>query len=543
MDFSIEHYTVRELIQILDIPETQSIYDKETFKEAIERTVVCIDDTDNERIIEDIIVFLVNVYQKLCNFYKLPLSKEEIQFFIRDITNLSIHTKKKKKEENDTLTVPYDINEDYDIETEASRLIIPRKEAYIPKKEKKQIKPIEKIRPSPRQIFKKKIVKKMYVFNSKFRKTSKSNNLVEKRRLLDTSTIETNEDGISYSMDDTRSRRHFLVSKTEMTNSSTNFEIKLDNPLTNVTEIQFKAMELLNSYYTINNNNNVFFIQPQFNEDDLQIGDLSGWGLTSNNQIPYIKISIPSGNYFGDSTFDDSLKKKIEEDIANSLNYSKIDGDDDNDTSLNKIVEDFNGNKKLSITINKDTDVSVKSTNRMIISFDVKEISDMSMNIFFTSEETSPGSNIPNIEKFLPIYNNIGYIFGFRKVKYTGDNVYIAESLFESQGTRNIYFYLEDDANSTSQIDNFEVMMGDGTFLSENILAKIPNYASTYNIQYETDADNIYRIRKYTSPVKINSLKIKLLDDQGNIIDNNNTDFTFTLEITSDPNHSMNNMQ
>lgn len=97
MDFSIEHYTAWELIQILDIPETQSIYDKETFKEAIERTVVCIDDSDNENIIEDIIVFLVNVYQKLCNFYKLPLSKEEIQFFVRDITNLSIHTKKGKK--------------------------------------------------------------------------------------------------------------------------------------------------------------------------------------------------------------------------------------------------------------------------------------------------------------------------------------------------------------------------------------------------------------------------------------------------------------
>lgn len=539
MDFSIEHYTVRELIQILDIPDTQSIYDKETFKEAIERTVVCIDNTDNERIIEDIIVFLVNVYQKLCNFYKLPLSKEEIQIFVRDITNLSIHTTKKKKEEKDTLTVPYDINEDYDIETEASRLIIPRKEAYIPKKDKKQIKPIEKIRPSTRQIFKKKIVKKMYVFNSKFRKTSKSNNLVEKRRLLDSSTIETNEDGISYSIDDTRSRRHFLVSKTEMTNSSTNFEIKLDSPLTNVTEIQFKAMELLNSYYTINNNNNIFFIQPQFNEEDLQIGDLSGWGLTSNNQIPYIKISIPSGNYFGDSTFDKSLKEKIDEDIQNIINYSKIDGDT-NDTSLNLIFDYFkkvNDVHGLTVVINKDTDAAVKSTNRMVISF--SGISDMSMNIFFTSEETSPGSNRPNTDKFLPIYNNIGYIFGFRKVKYTGDNQYIAESLFESQGTRNIYFYLEDDANSTSQIDNFEVMMGDGTFLSENILAKIPNYASTYNIQYETDADNIYRLRKYTSPVKINTLKVKLLDDQGNIIDNNNTDFTFTLEVTSDPNHSM----
>lgn len=376
----------------------------------------------------------------------------------------------------------------------------------------------------------------MYVFNSKFRKTSKSNNLVEKRILLDTSTIETNEDGISYSIDDTRSRRHFLVSKTEITNSSINFEIKLDSPLTNVIEIQFKSMELLNSYYTINNNNNIFFIQPQFNEDDLKTGDLSGWGLNSNDQIPYIKISIPSGNYFGDSTFDDSLKGKIDEDIQNIINYSKIDGDI-SDTSLNII---FNDLKEIKATANKDTDATVKNTNRMVISFDnsYPDI-DMSMNIFFTSEETTQGSNIPNTDKFLPIYNNIGYIFGFRKVKYTGDKIYIAESLFESQGTRNIYFYLEDDANSTSQIDNFEVMMGNGIFLSENILAKIPNYASTYNIQYETDADNIYRIRKYTSPVKINNLKIKLLDDQGNIIDNNNTDFTFTLEITSDPNHSI----
>lgn len=539
MDFSIEHYTVRELIQILDIPDTQSIYDKETFKEAIERTIVCIDDTDNEKIIEDIIVFLVNAYQKMCNFYKLPLSKEELQFFIRDITNLSIHTKKKKKEEKDILTVPYDMNEDYDIETEASRLIIPRKEAYIPNKEKKQIKPIEKIRPSPKQIFKKKIVKKMYVFNSKFRKTNKSNNLIEKRTLLDNTTLITdpNDTQISYSLDDTRSRRHFLVSRTEVTNSSTNFEIRLDTPLTNVTEIQFKSMELLNSYYTINNNNNIFFIQPQFYEDDLLTGDLSSCGLTSNEQLPYIKISIPSGNYFGDSTFDDNIKNKIEEDIININNYSKIEGDDAVDTSLNIL---FNLIQNISVGVAKDSDTT-KSTNRMVFNFASPPSLnvDMSINMYFTSEEISPNSNKPNTNSFLPIYNNIGYILGFRKIKYTGALTYIAESLFESQGTRNIYFYLEDDANSTSQIDNFEIMMPDGTYLSENILAKIPNYASTYNIQYETDADNIYRIRKYTSPVKINNLKVKLLDDQGNIIDNNNTDFTFTLEVTSDPNNAI----
>lgn len=79
--------------------------------------------------------------------------------------------------------------------------------------------------------------------------------------------------------------------------------------------------------------------------------------------------------------------------------------------------------------------------------------------------------------------------------------------------------------------DHIQLMNENGSFGIDDILAKISVYSGSNNIQYEIDNDGLYRTRKYNAPVTINSLKIQVLDDNGEIVNNNNSDFSFTLEF------------
>lgn len=466
MDFQITNYSIFELLQILDIPE-RPFYDKHTFSEAIIRMVGCTSkQEENSKTKEDIVRFLVEAYHKLCDYYKVPLSDSELKDFIVQATNA---TKSKKS------------IEDIEYETEASQLIIsadgkPKKikdSSFLAQSPKSSVTPI---------VFKQKPVQKLFVFNSKFRNAD-IKNLID-RPLQNTSTD-----------------NYIENSRTTVTNSSTNFEIKLSEPITDVTKMQFKSIEYLNSMYTINKRNNTFFMRPT-GPSDL---DLCG------NPLPWFQIVIPPGNYFITEQFNNSLQTQINDYLYNEIKTNPL--CDCNETLF-------------KITINRKVEQNIMSIART----DSTE----PFEIFFASSLIDLYSDVPiAIES---IFKTVGYSFGFRKTLYFGNNAYEAESIFETQGTRNIYFYIEDDANSTSQTNNLMLMLPNGSFMSENVLAKISSYVSSNSMQYENDADNIYRKREYISPVKLTTFKIKLLDDNGDVIDNNNTDFSFTLEFTIDQN-------
>ena len=120
-----------------------------------------------------------------------------------------------------------------------------------------------------------------------------------------------------------------------------------------------------------------------------------------------------------------------------------------------------------------------------------------------------------------------GWILGFRNECYEDQNCLKSEGLFDAIGDRYIYLSIEDYQYNT----NITNIVGiDRNFLDKSILAKVPmNDEKLALIIY--DNNPLCKIRLYNGPVTLKKLHIKILDKFGNVVDLNNMDFSFTLEL------------
>ena len=133
-------------------------------------------------------------------------------------------------------------------------------------------------------------------------------------------------------------------------------------------------------------------------------------------------------------------------------------------------------------------------------------------------------------EKECDFLNSLGYILGYRKNLYKHGIFYISESILDIQGIRCFCVFIDDYINS-STYDNIVTLTKDDYF-SSKIIARVPNAADAFHIQYEDNSDRIEKVRYYYGPVTIKKLHIKLLDDEGRLLENNNVDFTLLLNLT-----------
>lgn len=175
------------------------------------------------------------------------------------------------------------------------------------------------------------------------------------------------------------------------------------------------------------------------------------------------------------------------------------------------------------------------------------------------------GANISNVELNFDIdnnyiYNTFGWKLGFRNSYYSKDQkyayVYPRKKCFKETplvsglvtiGNRQYYFADSTVAlPNTSQyymlfvddyLNNVEDAFYEGCFPSNNnannILAQIATkYSLDNNTYYETDTDASFQ-RVYSGPVTLNKLHIMLFDDNQQIVDLNNSDYNFLLEIVT----------
>jgi len=127
------------------------------------------------------------------------------------------------------------------------------------------------------------------------------------------------------------------------------------------------------------------------------------------------------------------------------------------------------------------------------------------------------------------IMNTAGWILGFRLTNYLDISDYIwSEGLFDGSGDRYIYFILNDYQynNNSTNIVGF-----DKSSMEENILAKIPMVNGKLSFIISENNNPLTKIRKYNGPINLKKIHVKVLDKYGNIIDLNNMDFSFTLEL------------
>ena len=256
--------------------------------------------------------------------------------------------------------------------------------------------------------------------------------------------------------------------------SSTDFTIVLPYYFKNVLSLRLSSLQLPNDIYCISkfNGNNTFFIEEN---------------ATGINGI----ITFPDGNYSSISAFATLLQTTI--------------------------------NTQLSISPDRFIVTFDPNSNKITIS---NTLSNFTM-IFNESKNTDAQrtQNCVDIEK---IYKRFGWIVGYRNNAYIDNNSYTTEAVYNGAYPNYIYFVLNDFNNSQAQ--NVFGMYSK-SIIGDNILGMIPITSQPFYVNFTNGNDVIERKREYFGPVRIQRLKIELLNQYGDIINLNNMDYSFSLEL------------
>lgn len=127
------------------------------------------------------------------------------------------------------------------------------------------------------------------------------------------------------------------------------------------------------------------------------------------------------------------------------------------------------------------------------------------------------------------IMNTCGWILGFRLANYFDITEKIqSEGLFDGGGDRYIYVALNDYQYNNNSLNT---VCFDKSILNEDVIAKIPMINGKLSLVVSDDNNPLAKIRRYTGPVNISKLHIKILDKFGAIIDLNNMDYSITFEM------------
>ena len=123
--------------------------------------------------------------------------------------------------------------------------------------------------------------------------------------------------------------------------------------------------------------------------------------------------------------------------------------------------------------------------------------------------------------------DSLGWLLGFRQASYSGANSFTGLSTFNAAPFRYIYLMVDD-----FNINGAELIVGnlETSFISGNFLGVIRINSGNYGV-INTDSYDT-QTRLYSKPVSINKLHVKLMDPEGNTINLNQMEISFSLELT-----------
>jgi len=134
------------------------------------------------------------------------------------------------------------------------------------------------------------------------------------------------------------------------------------------------------------------------------------------------------------------------------------------------------------------------------------------------------------IESHAPMsvfFGGCGWILGFRNPCYIHTMKVESEGLFDAIGDRYVYLCVEDYQYNTNPTN----LVGlEKSYMDKSILAKIPIHDEKFSLIIH-DTNPLCKTRLYNGPVTLKKLHIRLLDKFGYVIDLNQMDFSFTLEL------------
>ena len=268
---------------------------------------------------------------------------------------------------------------------------------------------------------------------------------------------------------------------------ATDFILILPNYFKNVLSLRLSSVQLPNVFYCINSSKG---------NNSLYLSEVSDDG---SSVISSGVVLVPDGNY-------DILGfiAALNAAIAAQL-------------STNFIVSYNESSQKITI---------VNSVYTFIMNFttDYNPATDITTNVLINNCDYK---NV-NCVDITELYKRLGWIIGFRKAYYSGNYTYTTESIFNGIPTNYVYFILNDFNNSQSQN-----IMGlfSKSIIGNNILGMIPLTTKSYTTCFNTGNDLIEKKRNYFGPVNLQKIKIQLLDQYGDVLNLNNMDFSFSLEL------------
>ena len=283
--------------------------------------------------------------------------------------------------------------------------------------------------------------------------------------------------------------------------SATDFVLDLPEEFKNVVSITVVSVQVPNSNYT-------FCSSYGTNEFTVELFDLSQNNTTPNtNALRETKvIKIKEGIYTG----------PILEDYLNANVFSKNQGE------LARIGCKYYG---ISRKFRFFRDLRDRDNGGMPDDDKIKRHFNLDFRL--------------NADKTRPIQLNMGWILGYRQqyynldedytdassVNYKLDQGYNPEAVYDNLGSR--YFILCIDDFNKNYSNTLSSPFTESIFNNETAIAKVPNNPNSINFD-----DIFYQSRRnYFGPVNIKKIKIQLLDELGRVVDLNNNDFSFSIQI------------
>ena len=254
---------------------------------------------------------------------------------------------------------------------------------------------------------------------------------------------------------------------------STDFDYLLPTEIKNVISMRLASIELPNSWYLFSQKrgNNQFIVKTML-----------------NNVLESYQIIIPDGNYDNDSLSQYlNTHYFTSASTTSSLQYIKIS------------IPDNNLKTEFQVT-------------GLPVGFS------FSFSLYFY-KPASPDN----------IMKTVGWIMGFRFPMYMNIETTIqSEGLYDGNGDRYIYLSVTDYQYNTNSTN---VVGFDGSSMDEDILAKVQLIQGKLSMAMEDNNHPLTKRRVYNGPVNLRKFHISILDAFGDVVELNDMDFSFTLEL------------
>jgi len=250
-----------------------------------------------------------------------------------------------------------------------------------------------------------------------------------------------------------------------------NFQYIIPSEIKNVVSLRLASIEIPNSWYLLSKvkGNNTFQIETN-----------------KNGALKTFDIVIPDGNY-DNNTLADYLNSTYFFDSGTTTELVYIE----------YIIDPYSSKSKFQLT-------GVYPSN------------------FCFTLKFNPGSANNTVSTF-------GWVIGYRLGSYkTITSSVESEGLFDGGGDRYVYVSLEDYQKNNNILN---MVCFDDSIMEKNIIAKIPMVDGKLSLIVDDNTAPLSKIRRYNGPVNLRNLYIRILDQFGQVVDLNNMDYSFTLEL------------